>query len=63
VIQLAITLGASAGGLLFDRSGYGATFAASAAILVCSALVALIASRKAIGSRASHRRVPSVPGA
>ena len=43
-IQLAITLGATAGGLLFDSSGYRATFAASAAILCASAGVALLAS-------------------
>ena len=46
VIQLAITLGASAGGLLFDAAGYQATFTASAVLLLSSALVALIASRK-----------------
>lgn len=46
VIQLAITLGASAGGLLFDASGYEATFAASAVLLISSALIALLASRK-----------------
>jgi predicted MFS family arabinose efflux permease len=47
VIQLAITAGASAGGLLFDRIGYRATFVASALILGLSAVIALIASRKA----------------
>lgn len=46
VIQLAITLGASVGGLLFDGWGYQAAFAASAAILVLSALVALLASQR-----------------
>ena len=45
VIQLAITLGASLGGLLFDGHGYQATFTISAALLVSSALVALLASR------------------
>jgi predicted MFS family arabinose efflux permease len=45
VIQLAITAGASAGGLLFDTHGHVATFGFSAAILCCSALVALVASR------------------
>ncbi len=44
-IQLAITLGAAAGGFLFDRSGYQASFATSAAILCGSALLALLASR------------------
>ncbi|TMJ14303.1 MAG: MFS transporter [Alphaproteobacteria bacterium] len=46
-IQLAITLGASAGGLLFDAGGYQATFAFAAAILVGSALTALVAARRA----------------
>jgi predicted MFS family arabinose efflux permease len=38
VIQLAITLGAAGGGLLFDAGGYRATFAASAALLVAAAI-------------------------
>jgi predicted MFS family arabinose efflux permease len=46
-IQLAITLGASAGGLMFDSSGYQATFAGSATILCGSAVVAFVASRRA----------------
>ena len=37
VVQLAITLGATFGGLLFDASGYQATFAASACLLVIAA--------------------------
>ena len=49
VIQLAITLGASLGGLLVDGSGYAAAFAASAAILCGSALLAFIGSRAAKG--------------
>ena len=47
VIQLAITVGASVGGLVFDGSGYRATFGASALVLGSSAIVALIAARKA----------------
>jgi predicted MFS family arabinose efflux permease len=47
VIQLAITLGAAGGGLLFDASGYQASFAASAAILCASAVLALLAGRAA----------------
>jgi predicted MFS family arabinose efflux permease len=43
-IQLAITLGASFGGFLFDQSGYQATFAASAALLSASAVAAFLAS-------------------
>ncbi|MCY6412004.1 MFS transporter [Acinetobacter sp. VNH17] len=40
IIQLAITLGATMGGLLFDWQGYQATFMLSAIILVISALFA-----------------------
>ncbi|MES2443352.1 MAG: MFS transporter [Pseudomonadota bacterium] len=46
VIQLAITLGAALGGMLFDRWGYQATFFASAAMLISSALIATLASGK-----------------
>jgi predicted MFS family arabinose efflux permease len=46
-IQLAITLGAATGGLLFDSSGYESTFAVSAAMLAGSAAVALAAGRAA----------------
>jgi predicted MFS family arabinose efflux permease len=45
VIQLAITLGAALGGMLFDGFGIQATFLASSALLICSALVAVLASR------------------
>jgi predicted MFS family arabinose efflux permease len=38
VIQLAITLGAAGGGLLFDAGGYRATFAASAVLLTAAAI-------------------------
>jgi predicted MFS family arabinose efflux permease len=40
-IQLAITLGATVGGLIFDMSGYQSTFAASAVMLVAAGLLAL----------------------
>lgn len=46
-IQLAITAGASLGGLLFDRSGYQSTFVVSAALLGAGALLAIRASRDA----------------
>jgi predicted MFS family arabinose efflux permease len=49
VIQLAITLGASVGGLLYDAGGHGATFAASAALLCGSALLAYVGARNARG--------------
>jgi predicted MFS family arabinose efflux permease len=44
-IQMAITLGAAAGGLLFDNSGYESTFALSAAMLIISAIMAVAAGR------------------
>jgi predicted MFS family arabinose efflux permease len=44
-IQLAITLGASAGGLLLNTSGYRSTFGVSAALLCASALLALLCWR------------------
>ncbi|MNC33052.1 Purine ribonucleoside efflux pump NepI [compost metagenome] len=51
VIQLSIALGSTVGGLLFDSTGYRATFLASALVLLLSAYVALLTSR------ASHRHV------
>jgi predicted MFS family arabinose efflux permease len=45
VVQLAITLGATVGGLLFDNVGYQTTFVASAAILLMAALLALLTAR------------------
>jgi len=47
VVQLAIALGATVGGLLFDGLGYRATFSASALVLVTAAGVALLAARAA----------------
>jgi predicted MFS family arabinose efflux permease len=47
VIQIAITGGASGGGILFDVMGYQATLIASAALLGASALVGMAASRRA----------------
>jgi len=46
VVQLAITLGAAVGGMLLDRWGFQATFQASAAPLIASALVAALAWRR-----------------
>lgn len=51
VIQLAITLGAVLGGVLFDFSGYQLTFAASAVILL---LAAQLASRTAAVNSGGH---------
>lgn len=47
VIQLAIMLGATLGGLLFDACGYRATFQLSAGLLVAAAVLALLAGRSA----------------
>jgi predicted MFS family arabinose efflux permease len=47
VVQLAIGLGSTVGGLLFDKSGYQSTFVMSAALLLASALLAFLASRAA----------------
>ena len=50
-IQLAITLGATVGGLLFDMSGYQSTFGASAAILVAAGLMAFVTKRAGSSAR------------
>ncbi|WP_198919037.1 MFS transporter [Pseudomonas chlororaphis] len=47
IIQLAITAGATVGGLAFDLSGYQATFELSAAVLVVAAGLAALAARAA----------------
>ncbi|WP_321809615.1 MULTISPECIES: MFS transporter [unclassified Burkholderia] len=47
VVQLAIALGATTGGLLYDLHGYCATFAMSAALLVCAGVAAFAAGRAA----------------
>jgi predicted MFS family arabinose efflux permease len=51
-IQLAITLGATVGGFLFDMSGYQSTFATSAAMLVAAGLLALTARRAGLPNQA-----------
>jgi predicted MFS family arabinose efflux permease len=45
VIQLAITIGATVGGLLYDGIGYSATFVASAVMLLVSAALTVLVSR------------------
>jgi len=45
VIQLAIAIGSTMGGLLFDSMGYRATFMASALVLLLAALLTLLTSR------------------
>lgn len=51
VIQLAITLGAAGGGLLFDAAGHRATFLASAVLLAGSALLGVLGTRRPSLSR------------
>lgn len=45
VIQLAIMLGATVGGFLYDASGYQATFGFSAFLLILATVFAILASR------------------
>lgn len=45
VVQLAIALGSTVGGLLFDASGYQSTFLASAVVLLIAAFLTFLASR------------------
>nr|WP_116380762.1 MFS transporter [Cupriavidus taiwanensis] len=45
VVQLAIALGSTVGGLLFDRRGYQSTFVASAALLGIAALLTWLTAR------------------
>jgi predicted MFS family arabinose efflux permease len=47
IIQLAIASGATVGGLVFDFSGYRATFELSAALLGVAAVLAFLAARVA----------------
>jgi predicted MFS family arabinose efflux permease len=53
VVQLAIAVGAGAGGLVYDAGGYRSTFAVSAAALCASALLAALGWRE--GRRRSTR--------
>ncbi|WP_061934733.1 MFS transporter [Aureimonas sp. AU22] len=54
IIQLAITLGATVGGLLFDASGYRSTFLLSALLLCGSSGLAVLTWRTA-GSRGAQK--------
>ncbi|WP_228379592.1 MFS transporter [Pseudarthrobacter enclensis] len=47
VVQTSIALGSTLGGVLFDASGHGGTFLASAAVLAAAALLAFLTSRAA----------------
>ncbi|MFP3644034.1 MFS transporter [Paraburkholderia sp. SIMBA_054] len=55
IIQLAITLGATMGGVLFDLVGYKATFGTSAGILVIAAVLARLAGHDAVKRMAPAR--------
>jgi predicted MFS family arabinose efflux permease len=46
VVQLAIALGSTLGGLLFDHGGYRSTFIVSAAVLLLSAVLTFLISQK-----------------
>lgn len=52
IVQLAIALGAIVGGVLFDLSGYRATFGASVVVLVAASALAIVVRRV-------ERRAPS----
>ena len=71
VVQLAIALGAAAGGWVFDASGYQATFSLSAGILFVAALLAfaawlgvarprLLARKGKPGTRSKERRMARI---
>jgi predicted MFS family arabinose efflux permease len=47
-----IALGSSAGGLLFDHSGYQSAFFASAAVLLLAALLTFLTSRSQVAQAA-----------
>jgi predicted MFS family arabinose efflux permease len=51
VIQMAIALGATVGGILYDSHGYRSAFAASALALATSAVIAALARRSVIAPR------------
>ncbi|HEX8126067.1 MAG TPA: MFS transporter [Allosphingosinicella sp.] len=48
VVQLAITLGAAGGGLLFDLAGHQATFLVSAGLLGAAAVLGLLSTRSPV---------------
>ncbi|WP_030139997.1 MFS transporter [Pseudomonas fluorescens] len=64
IVQLAIASGATVGGVLFDLSGYRATFETSAAVLVVAAVLTILAARAAArqSSRTSRARTYSTVG-
>jgi predicted MFS family arabinose efflux permease len=50
VIQMAIALGSTVGGLLFDSNGYQGAFVASAAMLLIASFLSLLTSRSGQGA-------------
>jgi predicted MFS family arabinose efflux permease len=64
IIQMAITLGATAGGFLYDMKGYHGTFSASAAILGAAAVMAHFtwrANREKESPRTCNRNAWEMP--
>lgn len=55
VVQFSIAFGSTAGGVLFDSSGYESTFAASAILLLVAAFLAVATSR-------ANQTQPAIPG-
>lgn len=51
IIQLAIAFGAVVGGLLFDATGYRATFGMSCGLLLAAAALALAVARQAVSQK------------
>jgi len=58
LIQLAIALGSTLGGRLFDGGGYRSTFVASAAVLLIAAALTFMTSR-AEAMRAARQVSPA----
>lgn len=48
IVQLAIAVGSTVGGVLFDSHGYQSTFIASAAMLILAALLTFLTSRSSV---------------
>ena len=57
VVQLAIALGATAGGIAWDASGHRSTFMLAAVALGASALIAAAAAQQS--QRAKRRAIPT----
>ena len=50
VIQLAIALGSTAGGIVFDRLGWQSTFAMSSVLLLCAGVLTFVTARQKAGA-------------